>query len=39
MMFFSMYAGRDCDSFCNWCWVEWLVHQQIFSLGGLGRGQ
>lgn len=33
-MYFNLWT-TDAFSVLDWCWMEWLVHQTQFSLGGL----
>jgi hypothetical protein len=34
-MYFPFRNGATDACTLNWCWMEWLVHQRIFTLGGL----
>ena len=34
-MYPSVFTGTGFESDLDFNWVEWLVHQRIFSLGGL----
>lgn len=34
MLLPSVWSGRLL-TVCNWCWVEWLVHQDFYTIGGL----
>lgn len=36
-MFFPFRNGALDAALLNWCWLEYLVHQEDWFLGGLGR--
>lgn len=36
-MFFPFRNGALDAALLNWCWLEYLVHQEVWFLGGLGR--
>ena len=36
-MYFPFGNGALDAALLNWCWMEYLVHQEVWFLGGLGR--